>query len=303
MPDIVLRGATPRDSDAVASLVTSQDDLRQVSPRDTFPVNGADVDRWRGVGAAFVLSRGTEVLAYGEINRDPTRRYRYWIGHVVVSSARRNAGLGKHLISALTIYALDRLGAGEVWIGAFDDNPAALRCYLRCGFEERSRRTVLGRTLVDLSYRQPMSTRVLSRRVVAALSVAFAGLSTALLPAEARLWTLNATGEQPLLVFASACAVAGILGWILWYVLPRKGTSPTERYLMPMIHGVLLAMSGVLCMVLLVHAAGTTTSTRITQDLADALPTASLFGLGWGTLLMLVDQLRVRMAVDRNFNP
>ena len=65
---------------------------------------------------------------------DPGRRV-LRLGFVIVDGARRGQGLGKRMIKLALDYAFGIYGAEKVTIGVFENNPAALGCYLAAGFE------------------------------------------------------------------------------------------------------------------------------------------------------------------------
>ncbi|MCR5020146.1 N-acetyltransferase [Ruminococcus sp.] len=55
-------------------------------------------------------------------------------GFVIVDSERRGQGLGKSMLAMAENYAFDFLGAEKITLGVFENNPAALHCYLAAGF-------------------------------------------------------------------------------------------------------------------------------------------------------------------------
>ena len=56
-------------------------------------------------------------------------------GFVIVDSARRRQGLGRKMLALAENYVRDFLGAEKITLGVFENNPAALRCYLAAGFK------------------------------------------------------------------------------------------------------------------------------------------------------------------------
>lgn len=71
-------------------------------------------------------------------------------GFVIVDGSKRGQGLGKKMISLALRYAFEIYGAEKVTIGVFDNNPAALGCYLAAGFgyadEQPSYCEIMGET-------------------------------------------------------------------------------------------------------------------------------------------------------------
>jgi hypothetical protein len=107
-------------------MVASAEDLRQVSPLESFPLDRATVLHWivkRDSG--WVIEDHGEVVAYGELVPDKSREDRFWIGHMIVHPRRRG-------------------------ISAFADNARALRCYESCGFVRVDQERVEGRPLVGM---------------------------------------------------------------------------------------------------------------------------------------------------------
>ena len=129
-----LRRALEEDAAVVAGLIDRPEDLRQVSPRETFPLDGETVRHWiRERVAGWVLEQRGEIVAYAELVPDPVKNGVFWIGHMMVQPSRRGLGLGRRTVVSLMRAAVEQLNADEIAISAFDDNPAALACYLGCG--------------------------------------------------------------------------------------------------------------------------------------------------------------------------
>lgn len=57
-------------------------------------------------------------------------------GYVIVDDKKRGKGLGKQMITLALEYAVDYMHASKVTIGVFEENEAALNCYLSCGFKD-----------------------------------------------------------------------------------------------------------------------------------------------------------------------
>ena len=69
--------------------------------------------------AGFFTLEGTDELRFGFVIVDPRRRGR---------------GLGREMLRLGLTFAFDLYGAGRASLGVFENNPAALRCYLAAGF-------------------------------------------------------------------------------------------------------------------------------------------------------------------------
>ena len=295
----------------MAQLAPSEEDMRQAAPREQEPLDSEMVTAWmREHGAGFVLERNGEILAYGELNETADQRDAYWIGHVMVRPAQRGAGYGRTLVGSLLKHALVHMGARDVRISAFQDNPAALRCYLACGFREEARRKVDGRTLVDLRYLDESTERVLPRPAAALLVLAAAGMTALLLPSSARLWMQDLGGEVPGLSLIIGSFIAGIVGYFLHPLLPRRNGTTLERLLLPIIYAAAVAVVSALIAVALffvfarlglgvgsglLHGSGPQLSstqrpegsTLVFQILSQSLA----YGAAWGVILSLVTNI------------
>jgi GNAT superfamily N-acetyltransferase len=132
-------------------MVASAEDLRQVSPLESYPLDQATVLHWivqRDAG--WVIEDHGEIVAYGELVPDTARDDRFWIGHMIVHPKRRGLGLGTRLVHELVRVAEVEKAARVVAISAFADNLRALRCYESCGFVRVDRERVEGRPLVGM---------------------------------------------------------------------------------------------------------------------------------------------------------
>ena len=57
-------------------------------------------------------------------------------GFVIVDDSRRGQGIGKQMLQMAISYAVNFLKVKKITIGVLENNPGALRCYLRAGFRE-----------------------------------------------------------------------------------------------------------------------------------------------------------------------
>lgn len=64
------------------------------------------------------------------------------LGFVIVDDKRRGKGYGKEMLSLAVQYAFDFIGASKISLGVFENNKAAINCYLSCGFRIVQRETV-----------------------------------------------------------------------------------------------------------------------------------------------------------------
>ena len=55
-------------------------------------------------------------------------------GFVIVDDSKRSKGYGKQLLRLAIDYAKQKLGARNITLGVFDNNPSAIHCYESVGF-------------------------------------------------------------------------------------------------------------------------------------------------------------------------
>ena len=60
------------------------------------------------------------------------------LGWVILDPAARGRGYGKEMIRLALEYAFEILKVNDVTIGVFENNPAAMNCYLKAGFRTPS---------------------------------------------------------------------------------------------------------------------------------------------------------------------
>jgi len=197
-----------------------------------------------------------------------------------------------------------------VRISAFDDNPAALKCYRACGFTEGGRRFIDGRILVDFRFRDESGERILPPLVAMLLVLSAAGLTALLSPASAKFWLQDMSQEYLGFALILGTVVAGLMGLLLHPLLPRRSGSRVERFLLPVIYGASVALSSatLLALIFFVFARlgmgmGTTllsqhtpmasgSSQPITGEalLWRIISQSLALGSGWGVILALLSR-------------
>lgn len=75
---------------------------------------------------------GHLIMRYPGGSKDEIR-----FGFIVVDSSRRGKGYGKGMLLLAIRYAFDILQADKITLGVFEENTAALNCYLSCGFRRK----------------------------------------------------------------------------------------------------------------------------------------------------------------------
>lgn len=74
---------------------------------------------------------GSLILRFNNKERTIVR-----LGFIIVDDTKRGKGYGKKMVQLATKYAFEFLGAEEVTLGVFDNNPSAQYCYKAAGFQE-----------------------------------------------------------------------------------------------------------------------------------------------------------------------
>ncbi|MBR1663417.1 MAG: GNAT family N-acetyltransferase [Ruminococcus sp.] len=60
------------------------------------------------------------------------------LGFIIIAPEKRGKGYGKEMITQALRYAHDTMGMERVTLGVFENNEAAYRCYLSCGFRVKN---------------------------------------------------------------------------------------------------------------------------------------------------------------------
>jgi len=58
---------------------------------------------------------------------------------IAITAGKQNLGFGTEAITALKIYAVNRMGLNRIFLRVFPDNARAIRVYEKCGFSEYDR--------------------------------------------------------------------------------------------------------------------------------------------------------------------
>lgn len=282
MTTLRVRRAAEEDAKLIASFVASESDLYQVAPSESYPLTESVVRHWlEERSSGYVLTDGDDIVAYGELNPDTARSKSFWIGHLVVDPKRRGRQHGRSLVHGLCRVAREHHRAREVWISAFDDNSAALRCYRSAGFRARQRRRVQGRALVDLRRRVDDDRRVFTPLGVAIYAACAAPLTLSILPGPVRSAISveqNAWGAAAFLLVAVVLCIAAALATIP--LLPRRSERGVMRLLRPVLHA---TATGILAGLL--WGVGYALLNGLSQvSFAGILSLSPQYGAGWGVL-------------------
>lgn len=142
MGNLRLRPYQPGDAEIIAGWVKSEYGFRQWSADrlGAYPPDPAAINRcyaqMQANGRGWGLTAFDEAGAAGHLTMrfpgagmDEVR-----LGFVIVDDRRRGQGCGSELVRLALRYAFTIVKAQKVSLGVFENNPAALRCYLACGF-------------------------------------------------------------------------------------------------------------------------------------------------------------------------
>lgn len=83
--------------------------------------------------APYVLKRGDEIIAYGDIIYEPEKEQR--LCRLIVGRNYRGQGYGKALVNALVKAAQEKDPSLPIFLYVIDSNTVAKICYEACGFK------------------------------------------------------------------------------------------------------------------------------------------------------------------------
>ncbi len=98
-----------------------QDMVAQYDADNIFPLTAEDSE---GRVVGHIMIRFPNML-------EPRAR----LGFVIVDSRLRGRGFGKELVRCAVDYAQQKMGAKDISLGVFLNNPSALHCYQSAGFQ------------------------------------------------------------------------------------------------------------------------------------------------------------------------
>jgi RimJ/RimL family protein N-acetyltransferase len=135
-----LQRFSPDYAGMVARWVQGPDELFWLAPSADPPLTAEKVAAWtRLSGNPFLLFEEAEgPIGYAELNPMRDSPSQYWIGHLVLDPAQRGFGRGEAFVRLLLDHAFTGQRARSVSLIVFPDNRAAIRTYLRAGFERQA---------------------------------------------------------------------------------------------------------------------------------------------------------------------
>lgn len=136
-----LRAFTINDAATILSWIDNKTDFRKWSADryESYPAQASDMAAQYDAANIFPLTAEDDngnIVGHIMIRvPDMQNPSRVRLGFVIVDSKRRGCGLGKELIKNTIEYAKREMGAKDISLGVFINNPSALHCYQASGFE------------------------------------------------------------------------------------------------------------------------------------------------------------------------
>ncbi|MFH1687992.1 MAG: GNAT family N-acetyltransferase [bacterium] len=119
----------------VRSWMESEETYQAVCRGKEFPPPDDIVQSWQRQGVtSYILLSDRKPVAYGELWARPLE-LAVEICHLLVSPYQRDKGYGVKTLQLLYDRAAARKDVAKVLINLWDDNEAALGCYLKAGFD------------------------------------------------------------------------------------------------------------------------------------------------------------------------
>lgn len=290
-PAYTVRAATAEDAPSIARLIATEHDLRQVSPYEEFPLEAPTVRYWiRERKAGHVLLERGDVVAYAELVPDASRRDRWWIGHMMVRADRRGLGLGRRLVLSLLQIAIQERDAREVAISAFEDNPAALRCYASCGFRVRGSGRVGDRMLVEMRFPVLGRRRVIPRAAVVPGAWVAVAFSVMLLPEPARRTLVEAGSPLRIGGLAVAALVVSAFAVSLQPILPERRTPRMVRWARVAAYPLAVAAASAVPAGIALRLWGGMSFARLADAIVTAVQVGATIGATWSIFLVLLTE-------------
>ncbi|WP_455206485.1 N-acetyltransferase family protein [Kaarinaea lacus] len=157
---IEIRAAVPDDLEAVAQLLTNQEELFLVYPKGRFPFTLQQALQLYNERFEFTVLCDRDTIA-GFANLYDRKQKEYaFIGNVFVSPGYRRQGAGKLLLTYMIKAAFEKYRFREVRLSVFADNRPAIALYQQFGFSAYSQEERCGpdhqpKTLLHMKLANP----------------------------------------------------------------------------------------------------------------------------------------------------
>lgn len=119
----------------VLSWIESEDTLYSVCRSKNYPPPDNLIESWqRKDVTSYLLSTHGKIVAYGELWNRPLE-LAVEIAHLIVDPYKRDEGWGSLMLDLLFSRAAARPNVAKVVIHLFNEDPEALGCFVKAGFE------------------------------------------------------------------------------------------------------------------------------------------------------------------------
>ena len=98
---------------------------------------------------SFLVYEGGQLIGHAALRPSAEAKV-YKMSFLYLLPQRRSKGLGGELVALLEEYAIEDLSANKLILKARVYNPRAIRCYVKCGFQEDSQEDSLVRMSKEL---------------------------------------------------------------------------------------------------------------------------------------------------------
>lgn len=120
---------------SVHSWIESEETYLSVCRGKEFPPPENLVKNWQREGvSSFLLFSENKPVAYGELWSRSSEMANE-IAHVIVDPAKRSEGYGAKIIDLLFKRGINKPGIAKVIANLYSENPIALGCFMKTGFE------------------------------------------------------------------------------------------------------------------------------------------------------------------------
>ena len=132
---------SPLDTDKIASLISTRDDMFLVWPIAKWPFDHRQwaeaLDPGKG-NVSFIIREGGKPVGHAALlNKEVPDTCT--VSFLYLLPEYRSQGLGRRMVAALEDYAILTFGAKRLRLVVRDYNSRALKCYLHCEFKETGR--------------------------------------------------------------------------------------------------------------------------------------------------------------------
>jgi aminoglycoside 6'-N-acetyltransferase len=135
----------PLNTQIIADLIKDPADLHLVWPIARYPF---DHDQWRSEldpddgHTPFLIYHENNLIGHAALRKTEVP-LTYAVSFLYLLPGLRSKGLGEKLVGLLEEFSIQRLSAKQLILVTRTYNPAAIKCYTKCGFREYEREGTL----------------------------------------------------------------------------------------------------------------------------------------------------------------